>query len=59
MKACEFIDGYWKLVKNSSVVSGLIFFKMNGPHEKHQTTLDSIEILGLLKMEQFTICNLL
>lgn len=46
MKVYEFIDGFWKLVKNNSVVSGLISFKVKSQHEKHQTTLDLIKILG-------------
>lgn len=41
------------IVKNSSVVSGLILFKVKSEREKCLTTLNRIKILGL-RMEPLT-----
>lgn len=49
-------QGKKSIVKNSSdrsMLSGLIPFKAESQHERHQTTSDSIKILEL-RVEQFT-----
>lgn len=54
-KICSF-SGKKSVVKNSSdssMLSGLIPFKAESQHERHQTTSDSIKILEL-RVEQFT-----
>lgn len=61
LKNTQFTKGKKGIVKNSSkspVVSGLIPFKAESQPEKHQTTSDSVKILGL-RVETFTYLYLL